>query len=172
MISFLVYVLLVLALAYVVTGFFILLCHALCIVVRCFMDGDTDLWPTEPAPAAPPVSIHSVDPPATVPEEPEEQIVLKRNMYHNTPLCRGLVALIAVATLLGGCLTPPYRSSWHGQGVNRLDAEDMRLYRLIWGEWLEQHRYRPRPEPQKIAGTFGGWTLVCNRRAEECGSPR
>ena len=49
-------------------------------------------------------------------------------------------------------------------GVNRLDHSDMELYREVWGDRLKEHRYRPRPEPQKLTvnGVGEPWLFVSN----------
>jgi len=90
------------------------------------------------------------------------------------PSCKGWHAprtlpllLLCLLTLLAGCTINFDAEPLHAPiapGVNRLDADAMKLYREVWGDWLREHRYRPRPEPQELTvnGTGEPWLFVSN----------
>ena len=77
--------------------------------------------------------------------------------------CGAVLVGLLLASLLG-CVVNFDTASLHdiAPGVNRLDKSDMDLYREVWGDWLQEHRYRPRPDPQSLTVNGRGqpWLFV------------
>jgi len=95
----------------------------------------------------------------------------QRELTGNPPLiCRALhrCGVVLVGLLLAsllGCVVNFDAEPLHAPiapGVNRLDHSDMELYRDVWGDRLREHKFRARPEPQKLTinGRGDPWLFV------------
>ena len=104
------------------------------------------------------------------PLPPYDEEAAQRELTGSPPLicralhrCGAVLVGLLLASLLG-CVVNFDTASLHdiAPGVNRLDKSDMDLYREVWGDWLQEHRYRPRPDPQSLTVNGRGqpWLFV------------